>query len=79
MAATVLWMPPAEEVARAEAWLYEGRSEAGVDPKELLKGFVDRVFLPGFAFKYRPGKAFPAQLLKGRTAQLLVTMDTPPW
>src|SRR3546814_16263796 len=34
-------MPPAEEVARAEAWLYEGRSEADVDPKELLKGFVD--------------------------------------
>src|SRR3546814_18646102 len=39
---TLLWMPPAEEVARAEAWLYEGRSEADVDPKELLKGFVDR-------------------------------------
>src|SRR3546814_4986666 len=35
-------MPPAEEAARAEAWLYEGRSEAGADPKELLKGFVDR-------------------------------------
>ncbi|MGK5079256.1 NAD(P)H-dependent oxidoreductase [Janthinobacterium sp. HLX7-2] len=45
----------------------------------LLKGFVDRVFLPGYAFKYRPGKAFPAQLLAGRKAQLLVTMDTPPW
>ena len=45
----------------------------------LLKGLVDRIFLPGFAFKYRPGKAFPAQLLKGRTAQLLVAMDTPPW
>ena len=44
----------------------------------LLKGFVDRAFLPGFAFKYRPGKAFPEQLLRGRTAQLLVTMDTPP-
>lgn len=45
----------------------------------LLKGFLDRTLLPGFAFKYRPGKAFPAQLLRGRTAQLLVTMDTPPW
>ncbi|MBB5607120.1 MULTISPECIES: NAD(P)H-dependent oxidoreductase [unclassified Janthinobacterium] len=45
----------------------------------LLKGFIDRVFLPGYAFKYRPGKAFPAQLLAGRTTQLLVTMDTPPW
>jgi NAD(P)H dehydrogenase (quinone) len=45
----------------------------------LLKGFLDRVFLPGFAFKYRKGKAFPDKLLKGRTAHLLVTMDTPPW
>lgn len=45
----------------------------------LLKGFIDRIFLPGYAFQYRPGKAFPAQLLSGRTAQLLVTMDTPPW
>ena len=39
---TLLWMPPAEEAARAEAWLYEGRSKAGVDPKELLAGFIDR-------------------------------------
>ncbi|MGL3822770.1 conjugal transfer protein TrbE [Sphingopyxis sp. R3-92] len=39
---TLLWMPPAEEAARAEAWLYEGRSKAGVDPKELLASFVDR-------------------------------------
>jgi len=39
---TLLWMPPAEEAARAEAWLYEGRSKTGVDPKELLKSFVDR-------------------------------------
>lgn len=45
----------------------------------LMKGFLDRVLLPGFAFKYRPGKAFPEQLLKGRTAHLMVTMDTPPW
>lgn len=45
----------------------------------LMKGFFDRIFLPGFAFKYRDGKAFPDKLLKGRTAHLLVTMDTPPW
>lgn len=45
----------------------------------LLKGFFDRVLLPGFAFKYRPGKAFPEKLLRGRSADLLVTMDTPPW
>lgn len=45
----------------------------------LMKGFIDRVFLPGFAFKYRAGKAFPDKLLQGRTAHLLVTLDTPPW
>jgi putative NADPH-quinone reductase len=45
----------------------------------LLKGFVDRVFLPGFAFKYRTGSALWDKLLKGRSAQLLVTMDSPPW
>ena len=45
----------------------------------LMKGFFDRALLPGFAFKYRKGKAFPEKLLNGRTAHLLVTMDTPPW
>ena len=45
----------------------------------LLKGFIDRTFLSGFAFKYRPGKAFPDKLLAGRTAHLLVTLDTPAW
>ncbi|WP_342251493.1 conjugal transfer protein TrbE [Sphingomonas sp. OTU376] len=39
---TLLWMPPAEESARAEGWLYEGRSRSGIDPAELLKSFVDR-------------------------------------
>ncbi|MBM3107481.1 NAD(P)H-dependent oxidoreductase [Pseudomonas sp. V1] len=45
----------------------------------LLKGFLDRVLLPGFAFKYRSDSPFPEQLLKGRSADLLVCMDTPPW
>jgi putative NADPH-quinone reductase len=45
----------------------------------LLKGFVDRVFLPGFAFQYRKGSALWDKLLKGRSAQLIVTMDSPPW
>ncbi len=39
---TLLWMPPAEEASRAEAWLYEGSAKTGVDAKELLKGFIDR-------------------------------------
>lgn len=45
----------------------------------LLKGFIDRVFLPGFAFRYREGSQFWDRLLSGRSAHLLVTMDTPPW
>jgi type IV secretory pathway VirB4 component len=40
---TFLWMPPAEEAARAEGWLYEGKRATGVDPKELVQiGFADR-------------------------------------
>lgn len=45
----------------------------------LLKGFLDRVFLPGFAFQYREGSRFWDRLLSGRSAHLFVTMDTPPW
>lgn len=45
----------------------------------LLKGFFDRTFLPGFAFKYRNRSQLWDKLLSGRTADLLVTLDTPPW
>ncbi|SOC36674.1 type IV secretion system protein VirB4 [Rhizobium subbaraonis] len=39
---TFLWLPPAEDAARAESWLYEGRETSGVNPWELVRGFVDR-------------------------------------
>lgn len=40
---TFLYLPPAEETARAERYLYEGRQQgAGADAHELLAGFVDR-------------------------------------
>lgn len=45
----------------------------------LLKGFIDRVFLPKFAFKYRENSLLWDKLLKGKTARLIVTMDTPVW
>ncbi len=49
-------------------------------PPALLKGFFDRLFLPGIAFKFKAGSATRwDRLLSGRTARLLVTMDTPPW
>ncbi len=45
----------------------------------ILKGMIDRVFLPGFAFKYRENSQFWDKLLKGRSAHAITTMDTPPW
>ncbi|MCA1393282.1 conjugal transfer protein TrbE [Bradyrhizobium sp. IC3123] len=39
---TFVWLPPAEDASRIEGWLYEGRARSGVDPHELLRGFVDR-------------------------------------
>ncbi|NMH27399.1 NAD(P)H-dependent oxidoreductase [Flavobacterium silvaticum] len=43
----------------------------------ITKGFIDRMFLPGFAFKNHSGKNFPEQLLKGKSMRVFVTMDTP--
>ncbi|MEN8252942.1 MAG: NAD(P)H-dependent oxidoreductase [Patescibacteria group bacterium] len=43
----------------------------------LLQGFFERVFTPGFAFKFT-GNYTWKKLLKGRSARLVLTMDTPP-
>lgn len=43
----------------------------------ILKGFIDRVFLPGFAFEYQTDSPFPKKLLLGRTSEIISTMDTP--
>ena len=45
----------------------------------LLKGFIDRIFLPNFAFKFQKNGPFWDKLLKGKSARLIVTMDTPKW
>lgn len=39
---TLLWLPPSEEGAQAESWLFEGKATKGVDPRDWLTGFVDR-------------------------------------
>lgn len=43
-----------------------------------FKGLIDRTFLSGFAFKYENGKTIPKKLLKGRTSEMIITLDTPP-
>lgn len=44
------------------------------------KGLFDRTLLPGFAFDPRQRRmGLPNPLLKGRTARLILTSDTPGW
>lgn len=45
----------------------------------LLRGFIDRVFLPGFAFKYHTQGILWDKLLKGKSARVIFTLDTPLW
>ncbi len=42
----------------------------------ILKGFLEQVFRPGFAFKYSP-KGLGIKLLKGKSARVVVTMGMP--
>lgn len=44
-----------------------------------LKGLFDRAFVPGFAFKYRENSPMWDKLLTGKSARMIVTMDTPGW
>ncbi len=48
----------------------------GAEPA-LLKGFIDRVLVPHFAFRYREKGERWDRLLGGRSADALVTTDTP--
>lgn len=50
----------------------------GAEPA-MVKGLLDRVVLPGFAFKYRRESVWWDRLLVGRSADVIATMDTPPW
>lgn len=44
-----------------------------------MKGFIDRVFLPGVAFRYKKDSIWWEKLLKGRSARIITTMDQPGW
>lgn len=45
----------------------------------VLKGFIDRVFLPGFAFQKRENSLWWDKLLTGKSARIITTMDQPTW
>lgn len=45
----------------------------------LSKGFIDRLFLPGMAFSYKENSNFQVKLLRGKTANILTTLDQPGW
>lgn len=45
----------------------------------IMKGFLDRVFLPGFAFNKIENSLFSKKLLKGKTARIICTLDQPGW
>ncbi|SIT16774.1 NAD(P)H-dependent oxidoreductase [Belliella pelovolcani] len=45
----------------------------------IMKGFLDRVLLPGFAFQKRQNSLFSDKLLVGKTARIICTLDQPAW
>jgi putative NADPH-quinone reductase/4-hydroxybenzoate polyprenyltransferase len=66
-----------ELLAWADHWVFVFPNWWGSMPA-CLKGFLDRLLTPGFAFNEREEGGYEA-LLHGKSAHLLVTMDTPPW
>ena len=47
-------------------------------PPTVVRGLVDRLLLPGWAFRF-DGHALPTGLLRGRSARVITTMDSPAW
>jgi len=43
----------------------------------LLKGFLEQVFRPGFAFEYQKSGGIAKKLLAGKSARIVVTMGMP--
>mgnify|MGYP005992028057 FL=1 len=43
----------------------------------VMKGFIDRTFLPGITFELEEGSHEPIGLLKGKSSSVFITSDTP--
>jgi putative NADPH-quinone reductase len=48
-------------------------------PPAFVRAVVERVFLPGWAFRFESGRSLPKGLLAGRSCRVITTMDTPRW
>lgn len=74
-----------EDIVRAREAILRARHIVLVYPTWFggmparLKGFFERAFGNDFAFKFKRESMFPESYLSGRSADVLVTMDTPPW
>jgi len=44
----------------------------------ILKGLIDRTWLPGFAYHFVAGGQWWKKLLKGKSASMIITSDTEP-
>ena len=44
----------------------------------ILKGLIDRVWMPGFAYHFIHNGNWWQKLLKGRSASMIITSDTMP-
>ncbi|MCA9640986.1 MAG: NAD(P)H-dependent oxidoreductase [Polyangiaceae bacterium] len=64
------------EAARLVGWFFP---TWWAGPPALVSGFIERTFLPGWAFRYRAGASLPTPLLKGRYARVVTSMDSPSW
>ena len=45
----------------------------------MMKGFLDRVLLPGFAFNKRKDSLWWDKCFTGKTARIICTLDQPAW
>jgi NAD(P)H dehydrogenase (quinone) len=67
-----------EQIAWADHLVFVYPTWWGSTPA-LLQGFIDRTFLPGFAFKYKKDSIWWDRLLTGKTARIITTMDGTGW
>lgn len=74
--------PLEPDLEKARAAIVQARHVAWFFPlwwaaaPALVKGFIDRVLTPGFAFRYGSGP-LQEKLLRGRSARFVTSMDAP--